>query len=60
MEFFTSMMPPSWLDTIFWKDLLPRFSFPLAELRNVVTTVLMAPSISKEREREKEKEKKGV
>lgn len=60
LQFFTSMMPPSCLDTIFWKPLLSRFSFPLDELRNVVTTVLMAASISKKKERDKDKEKKGV
>lgn len=48
----TSMMPPSCFLTIFWKDFPSRFSFPLAELTNVVTMVLMADSISKERKEE--------
>lgn len=48
--FLTSIMPPSCFFTSFWKLPPSKFSFPLAEPRNVVTTVLMADSISKERE----------
>lgn len=43
---FTSMMLPRFEDTIFWKDLLSRFSFPLELFTNVVTSFLMASSMS--------------
>lgn len=43
---FTSMMLPRFEDTIFWKDLLSRFSFPLELFKNVVTSFLMASSMS--------------
>lgn len=57
LQFFTSIIPPSCLDTSFWNFLLSRFSFPLAELRNVVTTVLMASSISTESKTRTERRK---
>lgn len=47
MLLLTSIMPPRCLDTNFWKPLLLRLSFPLEDLRKVVTKVLMASSISK-------------
>lgn len=40
------MMFPRFAETSFWKDLLFRFSFPLELCRNVVTTFLMASSMS--------------
>lgn len=43
---FTSMMLPRFEDTIFWKDLLSRFSFPLELFKKVVTSFLMASSMS--------------
>lgn len=47
MLLLTSIMPPSCVDTNFWKPLLLRLSFPLEDLIKVVTKVLMASSISK-------------
>lgn len=59
MRFLTSIMPPSCFFTSFWKEPALRFSFPPAELTNVVTTVLMADSISKERETRTKSEKEN-
>lgn len=53
----TSMMEPSWLDTSFWNSFLFRFSFPLEVEINVVTNVLMAASISKERKTRTKRQK---
>lgn len=56
---FTSIMLPRLEDTIFWKDMLSRLSFPLEPFKNVVTIFLMASSMSANAETGTKKEWEG-